>query len=88
MRLVLLPLLALVLAHPDRRARLGAQSRRPHRSPPRSKCRSGSSSCANGLNVILHRDASVPIVTVNVWYHVGSANERPGAPASRTSSST
>ena len=33
---------------------------------------------ANGLNVILHRDTSVPIVTVNVWYHVGSANERPG----------
>jgi zinc protease len=32
----------------------------------------------NGLNVILHRDTSVPIVTVNVWYHVGSANERPG----------
>ena len=33
---------------------------------------------ANGLNVILHRDTSVPIVAVNVWYHVGSANERPG----------
>jgi zinc protease len=33
---------------------------------------------ANGLNVILHRDASVPVVAVNVWYHVGSANERPG----------
>ncbi|HEY6509183.1 MAG TPA: pitrilysin family protein, partial [Vicinamibacterales bacterium] len=33
---------------------------------------------ANGLNVILHRDASVPIVSVNVWYHVGSGNERPG----------
>jgi zinc protease len=33
---------------------------------------------ANGLNVILHRDSSVPIVAVNVWYHVGSANERPG----------
>ena len=32
----------------------------------------------NGLNVILHRDASVPVVAVNVWYHVGSANERPG----------
>lgn len=32
----------------------------------------------NGLTVILHRDASVPIVSVNVWYHVGSANERPG----------
>ncbi len=33
---------------------------------------------SNGLNVILHRDASVPIVSVNIWYHVGSANERPG----------
>jgi zinc protease len=32
----------------------------------------------NGLTVILHRDASVPVVSVNVWYHVGSANERPG----------
>lgn len=32
----------------------------------------------NGLNVILHRDTSVPVVTVNIWYHVGSANERPG----------
>jgi zinc protease len=33
---------------------------------------------ANGLHVILHRDASVPVVSVNVWYHVGSANEKPG----------
>ena len=33
---------------------------------------------ANGLNVILHRDATVPIVAVNVWYHVGSANEKVG----------
>ena len=33
---------------------------------------------ANGLNVIMHRDTSVPVVTVNVWYHVGSANERQG----------
>ena len=32
----------------------------------------------NGLNVILHRDASVPVVAVNLWYHVGSANERVG----------
>jgi zinc protease len=32
----------------------------------------------NGLNVILHRDTSVPVVAVNVWYHVGSANEREG----------
>src|SRR5262245_65403103 len=33
---------------------------------------------ANGLNVILHRDTRVPIVSVNTWYHVGSANEKPG----------
>lgn len=32
----------------------------------------------NGLTVILHRDASVPVVSVNAWYRVGSANERPG----------
>jgi zinc protease len=32
----------------------------------------------NGLNVILHEDHSVPLVSVNVWYHVGSANEKPG----------
>jgi len=32
----------------------------------------------DGLHVILHEDHSVPIVTVNMWYHVGSANERQG----------
>ena len=29
----------------------------------------------NGLEVILHQDNSVPLVAVNVWYHVGSGNE-------------
>ncbi len=32
----------------------------------------------NGLRVILHEDHSVPIVSVNVWYHVGSGRERTG----------
>jgi zinc protease len=32
----------------------------------------------NGLRVILHEDHSVPMVTVNMWYHVGSARERSG----------
>src|SRR5262245_8653786 len=32
----------------------------------------------NGLRVILHEDHSVPVVSVNVWYHVGSARERTG----------
>ena len=33
---------------------------------------------ANGLDVILHEDHATPIVGVNVWYHVGSKDERPG----------
>jgi len=33
---------------------------------------------ANGLDVLLHEDRACPIVAVNVWYHVGSKNERPG----------
>jgi zinc protease len=32
----------------------------------------------NGLDVIVHEDRHVPIVAVNIWYHVGSKNERPG----------
>ena len=32
----------------------------------------------NGLRVVLHPDGSLPLVTVNLWYHVGSKNERPG----------
>ena len=31
----------------------------------------------NGLTVVFSEDHTTPIVTVNVWYHVGSANERP-----------
>ena len=50
---------------------LGAQS--PALSVPYTQFK-----LPNGLNVILHRDTSVPVVSVNIWYHVGSANERPG----------
>ena len=32
----------------------------------------------NGLQVILHEDHSTPMVSVNVWYHVGSKNEKRG----------
>ena len=32
----------------------------------------------NGLDVIVHEDRHVPIVAVNLWYHVGSKNERQG----------
>ena len=32
----------------------------------------------NGLEVILHEDHSLPIVAVNIWYHVGSKDEEAG----------
>ena len=33
---------------------------------------------SNGLDVILHEDHSIPVVTVNIYYHVGSKNEKRG----------
>ena len=33
---------------------------------------------SNGLDVLIHEDHALPIVAVNVWYHVGSKNEVPG----------
>jgi len=32
----------------------------------------------NGLTLLLHEDHKAPIVAVNVWYHVGSKNEKQG----------
>jgi predicted Zn-dependent peptidase len=32
----------------------------------------------NGLRVILSEDHTLPVVAVNLWYNVGSRNERPG----------
>ncbi len=32
----------------------------------------------NGLRVILHPDRKLPVVHVNLWYHVGSKNEEEG----------
>jgi predicted Zn-dependent peptidase len=32
----------------------------------------------NGLRVVLHEDRRLPLVAINLWYHVGSKNESPG----------
>ena len=32
----------------------------------------------NGLEIILHKTSSLPLVAANLWYKVGSANEREG----------
>jgi zinc protease len=57
-------------------APLFAQSPAP--APPPLQLEYTSFTLANGLRVILHEDHSVPVVSVNVNYHVGSANERTG----------
>ena len=67
-----LPLL--VLASRSRRRRRPAQPP----AAPRSQLPYTQFTLPNGLHVILHEDHSVPVVTVNVWYHVGSAREQPG----------
>src|SRR6202158_2469192 len=33
---------------------------------------------ANGLEVILSQYRTLPLVAVDIWYHVGAANEEPG----------
>ncbi|MCH7787102.1 MAG: hypothetical protein IIC22_06300, partial [Chloroflexi bacterium] len=33
---------------------------------------------SNGLDVILHEDHTLPMLAVNVWYHVGSKDEEIG----------
>ena len=35
-------------------------------------------SLPNGLTLIVHEDHSVPVVTANIWFHVGSGDEKPG----------
>jgi hypothetical protein len=65
---------------------LAAQSTPPRTSPPPAAAAPSPPlevpyrqfRLTNGLNVILHRDTSVPVVAVNVWYHVGSGSERVG----------
>jgi zinc protease len=32
----------------------------------------------NGLRLLVHEDHKAPVVAVNIWYHVGSKNEKPG----------
>ncbi len=32
----------------------------------------------NGLQIVLYHDARLPLVAINLWYHVGSKNEAPG----------
>src|ERR1043165_2535441 len=75
MRFVSLPVLVLALASA---APALAQTPASPAAPPPLQFGYTQFRLPNGLNVILHEDHTVPIVTVNVWYRVGSAREKPG----------
>ena len=61
-------------------APLSAQTRRPVRAaePEIPDIAFTKYTLKNGLTLLVHEDHKAPIVAVNVWYHVGSKNERPG----------
>src|SRR5437764_2321315 len=44
-------------------------------APPKIEIQYTQFTLPNGLRVILHEDHSIPMVSVNMWYHVGSARE-------------
>ena len=67
-----LAILALVILTIPMRAQSPAPATAPLQVPFRQF------QLANGLNVVLHQDKTVPVAAVNVWYHVGSANEKTG----------
>ena len=70
--LLALAFLAAILALP---VALRAQTRAPSPVPdiPYTKF-----TLKNGLTLLVHEDHKAPIAAVNLWYHVGSKNERPG----------
>jgi zinc protease len=53
-----------------------ALAQSPAAAPPKIELSYTQFTLPNGLRVVLHEDHSVPMVTVNVWYHVGSAREK------------
>ena len=58
---------------------LGAQSAPAAAVPvPRLDLGTEQYRLGNGLEVILRRETRLPVVAVNLWYHVGPANEVPG----------
>ena len=67
-------LLALILMMTTFAPPTGAQSA----PPPLPTVAFEKTTLSNGLQVILVEDRRLPIVAVNIWYHVGPANEAPG----------
>ena len=72
------PLLGLIVAAATSPPPLPAQEARSESTSGPVQIAYETYALPNGLQVILSRDTSVPIVAVNLWYHVGSADEKPG----------
>jgi predicted Zn-dependent peptidase len=47
-------------------------------SEPRPQLHCERHTLSNGLRVVVHRDPALPLVALDLWYHVGSKDERPG----------
>ncbi|MDR3638132.1 MAG: pitrilysin family protein [Isosphaeraceae bacterium] len=56
----------------------GASARADERQPQIPDLKVETYTLPNGLEVILHQDHKTPIVAVNLWYKVGSKNEKTG----------
>lgn len=67
--------IALALAAPSAPALADAPAPAPVTATPKLEAKK--TTLANGLEVILDEDHRTPIVTVNLWYHVGSKDEAP-----------
>lgn len=68
---------ALLLAFAFQAAGAGAASAQEE-APPIPEISHERFVLPNGLRLIVHEDRKAPIVAVNVWYHVGSKDERAG----------
>ncbi|HZH35324.1 MAG TPA: pitrilysin family protein, partial [Pyrinomonadaceae bacterium] len=75
-RFVSLQLIAVLLLLPLLSVQTSAQEATTQSAVP--KIQFEKYTLPNGLQVILHVDRKLPVVHVNQWFHVGSANERPG----------
>jgi zinc protease len=78
---LLAPVLALALALAGAAAAASGQPARdgaPGIGSPLPQVAFEKTTLPNGLELILIEDHRLPIVAVNIWYHVGPANEAPG----------
>jgi zinc protease len=67
-----------VLAAAALAAATSAFAQSPAPAPPKIELPYTLFTLSNGLTVILHEDHTVPLVSTNMWYHVGSAREKTG----------